>query len=615
MPESLPRRLSASQTIGWIVGLAAAAGLGESALSLASQAQSGRVSLFGPEALWLRPLGELGAFLPLGALYLAVSLPIRSLRRPEAVLAAFGTLGGLAVAGAVEGLHWASAALLAVGFGVSLARSPRIRRARPWHLAAALLGLVTLIGLGQWTTSASWRKPMGRDRVDRAGAAPNVLLLVLDTARAWNFGWLGHSRATTPSLDAWVGSGAIFTKALAAAPWTLPSHASLFTGRLPTELSANWQTALDDEAPTLAEALSAAGYATGGFVANYRYTGRSTGLARGFQHYDDYPVRWDETLRMLSLVRRALRWPRAQQWLGEHRVLEARDAADVNDAFLRWVGDGTGGPFFGFLNYVDAHSPYLPPAPFDSMWIQSEDQGRGARRYAVAMERAFGPGPIPPELLAEYFDGYDGALRYLDAEITRLFDELRRRGLLDNTIVVLTSDHGEHFGEHHLIQHGNSLFLPLLHVPLVLSWPGHVPAGSRVTTPVSLRNVAATVLDLAGVPGQGVAGRSLTARWLGGDAGGGEGVDTVVSAVDWHPTLSKFPPSPLLLGSLRSVVLDSLHLIVRSDGTEELFDPDRDFLERLNLARLPAYQGELSRLRGALEAMTGGDHGPSPRAN
>ncbi|MEZ4586041.1 MAG: sulfatase-like hydrolase/transferase [Gemmatimonadales bacterium] len=402
----------------------------------------------------------------------------------------------------------------------------------------------------------------------------------------------------------------MFTKAMATAPWTLPSHASLFTGRPPTELSAGWVTALDRAAPTLAEALSAAGYRTGGFVANYRYAGRSTGLARGFQRYDDYPIRWDEALRMTSLARRALRFPRVQQWLGEHRVLEARVAADVNDAFLDWVDAESAGPFFGFLNYVDAHSPYLPPAPFDSLWIKQEDRGQRSRRYTAAMDRAFGPGPMPADLVAEYLDGYDGAIRYLDGEIERLLQELARRGLLDDTIVVLTSDHGEHFGEHHLIQHGNSLFLPLLHVPLVVVWPGHVPEGVRVTAPTSLRNVAATVLDLTGAANPGLQGRSLAARWK--PEGDGFGTDTVFAAVDWHESLSRFPPSPLLAGSLRSVVLDSLHLVARADGSEALFDPDRDFLERRNLAGLPAYQAELGRLRAALQAMTNGNPGPVP---
>ena len=176
--------------------------------------------------------------------------------------------------------------------------------------------------------------------------------------------------------------------------------------------------------------------------------------------------------------------------------------------------------------------------------------------------------------------------------------------------MVLTADHGEHFGEHGLIQHGNSLYLPLLHVPLVVWSPGLVPGGLRIGAPTSLRNLAATLLDLARVPDQTIPGQSLVRLW--GSDSLGVPPDTLLSEVDWHESLTKFPPSPLLGGSLRSLLVDSLHYIRRSDGVEELYHVGRDFLEARNLAGAPQYRAALLEARRQLEAATHGMAGPTP---
>jgi arylsulfatase A-like enzyme len=223
----------------------------------------------------------------------------------------------------------------------------------------------------------------------------------------------------------------------------------------------------------------------------------------------------------------------------------------------------------------------------------------------------FGRGPIPPELLVEFLDGYDGALGYLDQQIDSLLEELERRGLLDNTIVVLTSDHGEHFGEHGLIQHGNSLYLPLLHVPLAVYGPRFVPGGLRIAEPTSLVNVAATITDLAGVAAPMLGGHSLAPLW--GPDSLTVPIEDPVAAVDWHDGVSRFPPSTLLGGSLRSVLRDNLHYIRRSDGAEELYDVSRDFLEVHNLVGQPGYRPALLEIRTLLDSATAGRAGPGPR--
>jgi arylsulfatase A-like enzyme len=203
---------------------------------------------------------------------------------------------------------------------------------------------------------------------------------------------------------------------------------------------------------------------------------------------------------------------------------------------------------------------------------------------------------VPVPVLAEELDAYDGAIRYLDAQVEALLLALSDRGLLPNTIVVVTSDHGELFGEHGVIAHGNSLYLPVLHVPLLLIAPGRVPAGKVVPSLASLRDLPATLLDLVGLPNPGLPGNSLTRRWSFGAE-----PDTLRAALSYNRLLPKWPPSPILRGSMRTVVLDSLQYILNGDGVEELYHLGQDSWELHNLAARPEYQAELARYRLALQ--------------
>lgn len=608
--------MPASNRLGWLGLLAVAVASGmiggavEGLLLVGRPLMDGRMSLFGAEAVWLAPLTQGALFGILAVGYLVLGALVGPLRTPKVAVPFWTALAAFSLVSHFDHIHWAGGLMLAGGLGVASGRAAGARTAQV--AARTLFGggaAIVLAATGQWA-SGMWAERAALARLPSGAAVgPNVLLLVLDTVRAWNLGWYGYGRPTTPLLDRRVEQGVVFDRALAPAPWTLPSHASIFTGRYPADLSAGWVTPLDGAAPTLAEVLAQAGYATGGFVANYRYAGASTGLSRGFSHYDDYPATLFEGLRMLGLSRKVLRNGSLAEWLAQHRLFESKYAEQVNREFLDWVDARTGRPFFGFINYIDAHAPYLPPAPYDTMFNPAADGERLSEQYVAGVERAFGRGPIPGGLLTEYLDGYDGSLRYQDAQIDSLLNMLARRGRLANTIVVLTSDHGEHFGEHGLVQHGNSLYLPLLHVPLVVLAPGRVPDGFRVEAPTSLTNLAATILDLAGVSNRSIPGRSLAKLW--GPDSAVVVADTLLAAVDWHRALGRFPPSPLLEGSLRSLLVDSLHYIRRSDGIEELYNLGRDFLERQNLVGIPQYRPALLDARRRLEAATRGRPGPA----
>jgi arylsulfatase A-like enzyme len=222
------------------------------------------------------------------------------------------------------------------------------------------------------------------------------------------------------------------------------------------------------------------------------------------------------------------------------------------------------------------------------------------------MQRAFGPSPVPVNELSESLDGYDGAINYLDVQVDSVLQALAARGLLDNTLVIVTSDHGELFGEHGVIQHGNSMYLPVLHVPLLLRWPGRVPAGARVGAPISLRHLARTIVEAAGAEAPGIGGTSLTRFWSGGMLDGPPS-DTLFAALDFNRRLPRFPPSPVLRGAMASIVLDSLHYIRNGDGTEELYHLGRDSWEVRNLARDSSYAQALAAHRLALRTVRGED--------
>jgi arylsulfatase A-like enzyme len=588
-------------------GLGLAAGLVEAGTLAFRRMALHRILAFGTDFVWMAPLGEMLVFLAVALAVVAVSVLVRPLRRPGVVLALFGALAAFAPLLIVDQIHKAAAAVLALGIGIGLARAwaPRaeaVARSARRILPVALLAL----GLLSAAMIAQRMRPGGSESTTKA-TGPNVLLLVLDTVRAWDIGWLGYHRPTTPRLTRWVGEGAIFTRVLSTSPWTSPSHGSMFTGRLPPELSVNWDTPLDDRWPTLAEVMRDAGYATGGFVGNYRFAGSATGLDRGFEHYDDYPLTLEQVLRSAQLTARLFSLPSVVTALGSRRLLHGgADAGDVNRRFLRWIEHRSDRPFFAFINYFEAHTPYLPPAPWDSLFLRGSPDARDERHWD-GIEQAYGPGPFPRQFLRETRNAYDGSIAYLDFQIDSLFTELERRGLLQNTVVIITSDHGEQFGEHGLIQHGSSLYLPVLHVPLAIRAPGLVPARSRVDQPTSLRHLAATILDLTGVPNPGLPGRSLEEYLRLGPERGRP--DTLFAAVDYNRLLPKWPPNqPVLGGDLRAVVLDSLEYIVsRSGSREELYHLGRDSWQIRNLVGLPDFQAPLQAHRSAIRPIL-----PSP---
>jgi arylsulfatase A-like enzyme len=535
--------------------------------------------------------------------------------------------GGIAFVGGLSLLlRWpiytAACVLLAAGLALQAARFAAAHPMGVRRLAGR--GLVVLGVLFGASVAFSYGRIALAERRALANLPPaprgarNVLLIVLDTVRAESLSLYGYGRDTTPNLVRLAGKGVRFDRALATAPWTTPSHASMFTGQWAHDLSAGWKRPLDDTYPTLAEYLRDHGYATAGFVANTYYCSYETGLDRGFAHYEDYDVTVRKVLLCSSLVQRVLTVARARLGLWglfddvRQANVNRKGAATINDEFLGWLsGQGRGRPFFAFLNYYDAHHPYLPPEPPErpfGLRPETRDDYVMLRQWWDADKRKLSPRDVA---LAR--DAYDECIAYLDRQLGRLFDELERRGVLEETLVIVTSDHGEHVGEQDLFGHGCSLYRPELHVPLLVIDTSGTPAGRIVRAPVSLRDLPATVVDRLGMAqGSPFPGRSLARHWDGAAESVAETPDLVISEVEAPPEADpNRGRSPAGRGPMRSLVWGGMHYIRNGDGREELYDFEADPAEEHDLGASAAARPALDRSRAALERALAQDR---PRA-
>jgi arylsulfatase A-like enzyme len=460
---------------------------------------------------------------------------------------------------------------------------------------------VVLMGLTLDRERFSERRAVARLAKPRRNT-PNVLLIVLDTVRADHLSLHGYNRATSPNLERLAQGGVRFDSARATAPWTLPAHASMFTGRWSHELFSGAQQPMTATYPTLAEFLHDRGYETAGFVANTYYCNSWFGLDRGFIHYEDHfdgdtVVSPAAILRCSELGKRLLG---VVGWAMDNPLVR-KDAARINRELLEWLAHRRHDrPFFAFLNYIDAHDPYVVPAGFD---------------------RHFGVKPESPADLAALLnfhqadktkwsardaalihDAYDDCLAALDGRLGRLFNLLRDLKVLDNTLVVVTADHGESLGEHRLYGHAMSLYQPELHVPLIIVGPSGVPKGRVVRETVSLRDLPATVVDRLGFASESpFPGHPLASFWDPAGTRKRPAVDPVLSetSIGAKPTDPK-SHVPALRGPMRSLAAGRNVYIRSGKGEEELYDLESDPHETRNLASSPEARSVLEQFRAGL---------------
>jgi arylsulfatase A-like enzyme len=309
---------------------------------------------------------------------------------------------------------------------------------------------------------------------------PNILLITLDTARADHLSAYGYQYDTTPFLRELAARGAYFKRVYAAAPATAPSHATLFTSQSPlTHRVVKNAVTLAEDSDTLAELLVANGYQTAAIVSSFVLNAKF-GLAQGFQHYDDE----------LDGTNASIHW---HKWEGQEVVGGFdRNATEATDKAVAWLEHARDPkqPFLLFVHYFDPHDPYLPPPKYRGRFSNSE---------------------ITQPYVRQQVDYYDGEIAYTDDQLRRLLDTIDRLKLDDDTIVIVTGDHGEGIWQRGYQYHGAHIYEEAVRVPLIVHWPGRVMAGSAFEKPVTLADVTPTIFELIGLDstGRNFQGRSL----------------------------------------------------------------------------------------------------------
>jgi arylsulfatase A-like enzyme len=333
---------------------------------------------------------------------------------------------------------------------------------------------------------------------------PNVLMIVLDTARADALEPYGAPPGTTPTLAQLASSGGALPDVHATACWTMPSHASMFTGllpraaglnRAPGEMPSGCRPVLEAAADRLLpEVLRRAGYRTRGVSSNI-WVAKASGFATGFDDWRDVTPN-----RAAQMVSTRLR-PRARWAIDALRARSDDGAAAAGEVLRGWFGEGADQPDFWFVNLIECHSPYLPPKPFTDLGpIDRLRAAEEARRHLtlgeiwrVCVDRF----DIPEPALARMRHLYDRSIRQLDAWVADTLTALDEAGKLDDTLVLICSDHGENFGEGGLLGHAYSLDERLLHVPFITSGPN---APTEMKSLVELPRVVAEAVGLESHP-------------------------------------------------------------------------------------------------------------------
>ena len=431
---------------------------------------------------------------------------------------------------------------------------------------------------------------------------PNVLLLVIDTLRADHLGTYGYGRDTSPRIDQLASEGTTYENAIASASWTLPSHASIFTGLFPKDHGTHAENfTLDARFDTLAERLRKDGYRTGGFSNNV-WTNDTSGLKQGFDEFQELFQHQQARVEGVS-----------------KDDLDADMGGRLtNQSVFDWV-DGLpkdDRPFFVFINFFEPHLPYRPTRPFDQHFLPEGVRPHNVQRlrsfyspreYGYILRLPFME--VKPRELEILTSLYDAEIAYTDSIVAGLLDGLKERGLLDDTLVVVTSDHGEHLGENHMLSHKMSVYDPLLHVPLVLWNPKLLPTPQRIRRPVQNHDLFGTVLELAGVRHH-----SAVLPLEEPKEGSGQGErETLTFAQIAYPTpflenIAKSMPAgntKPLERALETVRGPRYKLIAGSDGSLELYDLVDDPLESKNLAS--EKPDVVAKLKGYLEQWRAGE--------
>jgi arylsulfatase A-like enzyme len=376
-------------------------------------------------------------------------------------------------------------------------------------VAATAVVMVAVVIAARW---ARWSTPPNGSRaMVGVQESPNILILLWDTVRADRIGCYGYDRPTTPHIDRFADEATLFEYVISPSPWTIPAHASIFTGVFPSAHGADRNNKwLHDDFVTLAETLRDHGYVTYMGSAN-PFASNLINLAQGFDAAEfSWDDRWKDAVDADFQTRTGGRFagPIAEERrraAGGHfdasRFAFKDAGAIVNRAFLQWLDDrDSSRPFFAFLNFMEAHAPLNPSFAERARFLtpeQAEASFDLPQSFAVRWAHSFNVRPYSAEAIRTIQALYDAALYRLDTLAGELFAALEARGLRDRTAIIFVSDHGENLNDHHLLGHEYCVYNSLLRVPLIIRYPKRLPPG-RVLHGVQSIDLYPTVLDLAG---------------------------------------------------------------------------------------------------------------------
>lgn len=403
--------------------------------------------------------------------------------------------------------------------------------------------------------------PFQARRVSAQSSRPNFVVIVLDTARRDHLSCYGYERDTTPFLRELANESRVYQNAYSTSCWTVPSHASLFTGLYPTSHATTWENCrLDGRLTTIAELLQRNGYRTAGICEN-PILNAGLGFTKGFQSYSILP-----------------QLPQDPESPAVRRLSQEISAA----------GDQ---PFFIFANLVGPHDPYSTSGPFLGAYLSDPTY---EKRVRIDLLGTIMRGkPLDQKWLEHLTEHYDAELRYCDFTVESMANSLKRSGHWENTVFVVLADHGENLGDHGFVNHQFCLYESLIRIPLIIRFPECFAAGSEETKLVQIHDIFPTLLALAGIdpaahPSQGV---SLLPGWPAAER-------PVLSEYYIHARFRnprvpdkrwKSPRVRRHMRRLKSIRIGNMKLIQGSDGMQQLYDLGTDPDELRDLSNYPTY--------------------------
>jgi len=403
---------------------------------------------------------------------------------------------------------------------------------------------------------------------------PNIILISLDTVRADHLSCYGYARSMTPNIDTLASDGTVYRHNFSTGVWTPPGHASMLTGLYVSEHGVYDNKKLADHVPTIATTLKESGYQTAGFVCNSQ-VGELVGFDKG---HDRFVEVWKglETTSITERIAKGL-----ARRLREKRGVADMGAAQTNAELKNWIERHIekDEPFYAFLHYIEAHNPLAPPRPFNIQYPKGIDIERVKKVAYNPLICFIEDIPLTDEEARFVVALYDAEIRYLDAMIKRVVDMLKANGLYDKTMLIITADHGEHFGEYGLWSHVASLYREVLNIPLIIKYPAGVPHLSEVTANTQLVDIYPTVMEIAGI---GAAKRACTSGKSLVRSNAGDDFHDYVFA-EWEGRVPYFiqknsldDKNALDIEALKvqmSMAQDKNHkLILKSNGDELFFD-------------------------------------------